>query len=239
MQRSNSLDGQVALITGAGTGIGAAIANSLSQSGAKIVLSGRTLERLESASKELLTESICLTCDVQDEAQIQNLIAKTIEHFGKLDILVNNAGTFGPTPFDEIKTSDLDQMLSTNLRAPFLLTQAAWPHLKASKGQIVNVSSVAGTRGFIGSSAYCASKFGLNGLTEVLALEGKQHGIRVFAVCPGAVATPLWERLEGQETLNRMMKPETVADLVLWMLTSPREVELEKVVIVNYASPWG
>ena len=236
---NSKLSGQVALVTGAGTGIGASIAKALASEGAKIVLCGRRMEPLQSVVAGLPTESLCLTCDVRDSEEVQACVANAIQRFGRLDILANNAGVFGIVPFEEMTAEYWDEVLDTNLKGAFHFSKAAWPHLKASKGQIVQISSIAGAQGFTGCSAYCASKHGLNGLSEVLAIEGKPHGIRILSICPGSVDTPLWQRLEGEETLARMMEPEDVADLVRWMVCSPRNMEFGKFTVTNFQSPWG
>ncbi len=179
------------------------------------------------------------TCDVRDPSSIEGTVAQCVEGLGRLDVLVNNAGVFGPTPVEEVTLDAWDEVLETNLRGPFLFARAAWGHLRSSHGQIVNISSVAGVQGFVGNSAYCASKFGLNGLSEVLALEGKAHGIRVFSVCPGSVDTDLWVPHSEESERARMMRPEAVADLVRWLVASPRSIAVAPVVVTNFSSPFS
>lgn len=232
------LEGLVALITGGGTGIGASIAKALTAEGARIALCGRREEPLSTVARQLGSDPLCLTCDVRREEQVNAAVEQAVSRFGRLDILVNNAGVFGIVPFEEMASEYWDEVLDTNLKGAFLFAKAAWPHLKQSKGQIVQVSSIAGSQGFTGCSAYCASKHGLNGLSEVLTIEGKPHGIRVLSVCPGSVDTPLWQRLEPAEVLEKMMRPEDIADLVRWMVCSPRNVEFGKFTVTNFNSPW-
>jgi NAD(P)-dependent dehydrogenase (short-subunit alcohol dehydrogenase family) len=233
-----TLQGQVALITGAGSGIGAAIARALSAEGAAIVLCGRRAEALAAIAQTLDGAHMCVPCDVRDEAQVQSAVEDAAEKLGRLDILVNNAGIFSQAPIEETTPEFWDDMLATNLRGPFLFARSAWPHLKQSRGQILNLSSVAGTQGFAGSSAYCASKFGLNGLSAVLAVEGKEHGIRVHSVCPASIETDMWLNSADDATRNRMMKPDQVADLVRWLLCSPRNLDIPQVVVTNFQSPF-
>ncbi|MBI5706513.1 MAG: SDR family oxidoreductase [Armatimonadetes bacterium] len=233
------LDGQVALVTGGGTGIGAAIAFVLAEEGVKIVLCGRRAEPLAEVADRLITDSLCLVCDVREASQVERTVARVVQQFGRLDILVNNAGIFQSVPFEETSTEQWDAIHDTNLRGAFLFSKAAWPHLKESKGQIVQVSSIAGSQGFSGCSAYCASKHGLNGLSEVLTIEGKPHGIRVLSVCPGSVDTPLWQALETDDVLERMMRVEDIAELCRYLVCSPRNIEHGKHIITNYQSPWG
>ena len=229
---------QVALVTGAGSGIGAAICHSLSASGYSLVLCGRREQPLTELASQLSTPTLTLTCDVREEAQIQNCVTKAVEKFGRLDVLVNNAGIFQPTPIDETPAQLWDGILSSNLRSAFLMSQAAWPHLKESQGQIMNISSISATMGFAGGAAYCASKFGMNGLTAVLAVEGKPFGIRAFAVCPAQVATPIWEARADEDQLQKMMTAEQIADLVAYLINSPRNINIAPVVISNFHNPW-
>jgi NAD(P)-dependent dehydrogenase (short-subunit alcohol dehydrogenase family) len=126
-----------------------------------------------------------------------------------------------------------------NLRGVFLLCRAAWPHLQKSRGQIVKVSSIAGVKGYVNNAAYSASKFGLNGLTEVLALEGQPHGIRVSAVCPGSVDTPIWDKQAPSAVRKKMMKPEATAALVVHLLSAPRALAFGPIVVQNFNDPWA
>lgn len=238
----NKLAQQTALITGAGSGLGVAIARALAVEGARCVLAGRRLEQLQMVSAKIKAaggEACAIVTDVSDENQIESLVQASAKIFGGIDILVNNAGLFRLAPFAETSTELLDQMLAVNLRGAFLLCRAVWPHLlQRGGGQIVNISSAAGVEGYVNSAAYSATKFGLNGLSEALALEGKPHNIRVFAVCPGAVETPIWEGQASAEVMRRMMKPEPVAELVRWLVTSPPQLDFDPVVIRNFRDPW-
>jgi len=230
----NKLANQIALITGAGSGLGA--------EGAQCVLAGRRLERLQTVGAEIKAaggKAYPIVTDLTDEAQLENLVRETVRLFGGVDLLINSAGIFRLAPFVETSTELLDQMLAVNLRGAFLLCRAVWPQLRRrGGGQIVNISSAAGVEGYVNSAAYSATKFGLNGLSEALALEGKPHNIRVFAVCPGAVETPIWEGQAPAEVMGRMMKPEPVAELVCWLVTSPRQLDFDPVVIRNFQDPW-
>jgi 3-oxoacyl-[acyl-carrier protein] reductase len=236
----NKLANQTALITGAGSGLGAAIARALASEGAWCVLAGRRPEPLERVRLEIRASARAIPTDVRDEAQIESLVVQTVAEFGGVDVLVNNAGVFHETPLAETTTALWDETMAVNLRGAFLLCRAAWPHMqKRGGGQIVNVSSVAGVQGYGDEAAYCASKFGLNGLTAALALEGKPHNIRVFAVCPGAVDTPIWDGLASSEVVHRMMKPEPIAELVRGLVTSPRNVDFGPIIVRNFKDPWA
>jgi 3-oxoacyl-[acyl-carrier protein] reductase len=177
--------------------------------------------------------------DVRDEAQIEGLVAQTVAEFGGVDILVNNAGVFHEAPLAETTTGLWDETIAVNLRGAFLLCRAVWPHLQTrGGGQIVNLSSVSGVQGYADEAAYCASKYGLNGLTAALALEGKPHNIRVFAVCPGAVDTPIWGDTAAPEVMRRMMRAEQIAELVRWLVAAPRNLDFGPIVVRNSTDPW-
>ncbi len=229
---------QVTIVTGAGSGLGAAIARALAADGAHCVLAGRRRQPLAAVAAGLASARV-VPCDVTDPAQVDHLMAETLREFGALNLLVNSAGVFQMRPFEETTRELWEATQAVNLSGPFLTCRAAWPHLKASRGQVVNVSSVAGVQGFAGSTAYCASKFGLNGLSAALALEGQPHGIRVFAVCPGNTDTPIWDGQAPPAVQRRMMRPEAVADLVRWLVAAPREVELGPVVMRPFTDPWA
>lgn len=233
------LTDQVFIITGGGTGLGAALAQALVNLGAHCVLTGRRERPLRQTAEKLGPLAHPHPADLTDVAQAQAVVAETANRFGRLDSLVNNAGVFEPKPFPEITLESFDRTLNVNLRSVFVLCQAAWPHLIASRGQIINISSVAGLEGYPGSAAYAASKFALNGLTEVLALEGEAHGIRAVAVCPAQIATPLWEQAAPPEVLARMMTAEQVAALVAHIITAPRNLKFDPVVVRNFTNPWA
>lgn len=230
---------QVAIITGAGSGLGAAIARALAGAGARCVLAGRRRAPVENLRTEIGGLASVIPCDVRDEAQVEDLIKQTVQAFGRIDILINNAGVFQMAALMQTTTALFDETLATNLRGAFLLCRAAWPHLQKSRGQIINVSSVAGVKGYANNAAYCASKFGLNGLTEVLALEGQPHGIRISAVCPGSIDTPIWEEQAPVAVRQKMMRPEATAALVLHMLSAPRAVAFGPIVLQNFSDPWA
>lgn len=235
------LAGAVAVVTGAGSGLGAAIALALAAEGAACVLAGRRREPLQAAVEAITAlggRAQAIPTDMADEAQVTALAAGTIEGFGRLDILVNCAGLMRQASLTQTSTALWDEILNVNLRGVFLLCRAAWPHLQASRGQIINISSMAAVQGYLDEAAYCASKHGMNGLTEVLALEGKPYGIRALAVCPAATETPLWDQDAPRTVRERMMKPAQVADLVRWLVLAPRNLDFGPVILRNFADPW-
>jgi 3-oxoacyl-[acyl-carrier protein] reductase len=219
----HSLDGQVALVTGAGRGIGRAIAEELALRGARVAVCARSAEQLDAtadAIRALGGAASSYPLDVRVEEQVESTVRRVVGDLGGLDILVNNAGTNRVERVERMARGDWDDVLATNLTGPFLVARAALDHLAARSGVIVNVSSVGGRPGvekFEGMSAYVASKYGLMGFTEVLALEARRRDVRVYAVCPGSVATRMLAETipDAAETLL----PEDVARAVAWLVT--------------------
>jgi NAD(P)-dependent dehydrogenase (short-subunit alcohol dehydrogenase family) len=237
------LDGQVALVTGASSGLGRATAVALAQAGADVALLARGKQDLEQTAAEVERagrRALVLVADLADAEQLTGAVARAVEAFGRVDVLVNAAGTDVPAPVAELATSDWDRVLAVNLRAPFVLARAVFPHMRAvGGGTIVNVSSVAGRRGWANAAAYCASKFGLTGLTQALAAEGRAHGVRACVLYPGAMATSwgVWspderERAQGgRPPASQALPPQEVAALVVWIATAPAELVLNEAVV--------
>jgi NAD(P)-dependent dehydrogenase (short-subunit alcohol dehydrogenase family) len=232
------LEGKAALVTGASSGLGRATVLALARAGADVALVARSRGELESAKDEVSKigrRALTLPVDLASEAETAGAVGRTVEALGRIDVLVNAAGTDVPGTVEELDVEGWDRTLAVNLRAPFLLSKAAFPRMReVGGGIIVNISSVAGKKGWANASAYCASKFGLTGFTEALADEGKEHGIRAIVLYPGAMATN-WgvfspeERQEGEPTKvspTRVLRPERVADLIVWLAASPPEFVL-------------
>jgi NAD(P)-dependent dehydrogenase (short-subunit alcohol dehydrogenase family) len=238
------VEGKAALVTGASSGLGRATAIALARAGADVALAARSKEELKSAEEEVSEfgrRALTLPVDLASETETAEAVGRSVETFGRIDILVNAAGTDVPGMVEQLSVEGWDRTLAVNLRAPFLLSKAAFPHMrKAGGGIIVNVSSVAGKKGWANASAYCASKFGLTGLTEALADEGKEHSIRAIVLYPGAMDTN-WgafspeERQEGgskEASPTRVLPPERVADLIAWLVASPQDFVLTEGIVL-------
>ncbi len=230
------LSGQVAVITGANSGIGRATARALSQAGAHVVLAARTRSTLEAVAQECShngAHALAIPTDVCSEPDIQALMAQTAERFGRLDILVTSAGgaTFGPIM--ESRTEDWDLLMNVNLRGTYLCCRHALTHMLARKsGHILNVLSIASQMILPGSSAYTASKFGALGLTKVIAAEVRSQGVKVTAVIPGAVNTPLWDKSGGDLDRAKMLSADDVANAMLNVITQPASIHTDELVLM-------
>lgn len=184
-----NFSGKVVVITGASSGIGAGAAEYLSTLGAKLVLTGRNEENLKKVAGKCKGEVLPLVSDVTIEADRVSLIEKTLKKFGKLDVLVNNAGIGDFGGINSTSMDAFDKVMNTNMRSVFHLTQLATPHLIKTKGNIVNISSVAGLRAFASATSYCMSKAALDQFTKCLALELAPQGVRVNSVNPAVIVT--------------------------------------------------
>jgi len=233
------LSDKVALITGAGRGIGRGIALGFAREGATVVLTARSQDQLESVAKEAVELSrapaIVHAANVADERQVEELFARVKNEFGRLDILVNNAGAFDGGPLDELSVEAWDRVINTNLRGPFLCTRAALRLMKPRKsGRIINIGSIAAQRVRPNSAPYAASKHGLWGLTQATALEGREYGVTCGAIHPGNVMVERRQSSGRTEDEEPMMTPDDIARVALLMATLPPHVEmLEAIVLPN------
>lgn len=228
------LMGQVALITGAGRGIGAALARKLANMGAKAVLCGRTrgpLEATAAAISQAHAEAIVAPCDVTDVRAVEDLARQVDSRFGRLDILVNNAGIGGfGGPLHQMPPDSWDRVLNTNLRGVFYCIRAFAPlMIRARSGHIINISSLAGKNPLPNGAAYAASKWGLNGLSYSVAEELRSHNIRVSIICPGSVDTELSPH-EGKDK-RKMLQPDDVAHVVGMLVTQAPESFVSEVLL--------
>jgi 3-oxoacyl-[acyl-carrier protein] reductase len=216
------LAGEVAIITGAGRGIGAAIASKLANLGATAVLCGRTRAAIESTAKSIAQaggKAEAMVCDVTSLQSVEAAAKQVESSFGRADILVNNAGIGGfGGPLHKLSPDGWEQILNTNLRGVFYAVRAFAPlMIRARSGHIINVSSLAGKNALPNGAAYAASKWGLNGLSYSLAEELRSHNIRVAVICPGSTNTDLSPHA-GKDPA-KMLQPEDVAHTVAMLVT--------------------
>ena len=227
------LDRQVAIITGAGSGIGQAIAEALAQVGVRVALAARTKTALDAVANTIHTSggtALVVPTDVGDEAQIEQLVTKTHAEWGRLDILVTSAGGASFGPLVESSTADWDSMMNINLRATYLCAKHALKIMLPQKsGHILNVLSLASYTALPGSAAYTASKFGALGLTKVMAAEVRSQGIKVTAVLPGSVNTPLWDKSGGDLDRNKMLSAIDVASAMLDVIAQPPGIYTDEI----------
>ncbi|WP_067813741.1 SDR family NAD(P)-dependent oxidoreductase [Nocardia inohanensis] len=219
-------EGRVAVVTGASSGLGQAVARSLSAGGARVFGVGRDEERLGAALDG--PETAWIAADLADPGAGAEVVRACVERFGGVDILVNAAGAHTMRHTAQVSDEEWQRDLAVNLSAPFFLSRAALPHLLESGGCIVNVASIAGLEGQAYSAGYCAAKHGLIGLTRAMALEFDGRGIRVNAVCPGGMTTPLLENFTFPEdpdytlimktaTARGLMDPAQVANVIAFL----------------------
>jgi 3-oxoacyl-[acyl-carrier protein] reductase len=215
-----------ALVTGATQGIGRATAFALGQAGYRVGVCARTAATVDALVRELEGEGIQsagAAADVSDPAQVSDAVARIVGVLGDVGLLVNNAGVLIARPFEELTLEDWETTMATNLRGLFLVTRAVLPAMRRRReGTVVNVASLAGRNGFVGGTAYAASKHGVLGFSRSLMLEVRKEGIRVIAVCPGSVDNGM---LRDQPLLksdpDRILRPEDVAQAILHAVQLP------------------
>lgn len=221
------LEGKNALITGAGRGIGRAIAEAFARQGCNIAALARSKDEIEETAalvRTLGVQAVALQCDVTQAPSVDAAFAAAEAALGPVDILVNNAGMARFKPFAGLSMEDWNETIASNLTSVFLCTQRVLPGMMARRaGRIINISSVSGLKPIAEQSAYCAAKHAVNGLTKTLALELHPFGIGVHAICPGGVVTRLAEEAMPERDKTGWMLPEDVAHAALFLATqSPR-----------------
>ncbi len=234
MEKDYPLAGQVAVVTGAGRGIGAAIARALSRLGATAILCGRTRAALESAAQAIAQaggKAEVVPCDVSNLESVETAAKHVERSFGRLDILVNNAGIGGfGGPLHQLPPDAWDQILNTNLRGVYYTTRAFAPMMiRARAGHIINISSLAGKNALPNGAAYAASKWGLNGLSYSMAEELRGQNIRVAVICPGSTNTDLSPHA-GKDH-SKMLQPEDVAHTVAMLVTQAPESFVSEILL--------
>jgi len=215
-----------ALVTGATEGIGRATAFALGRAGFRVGVCARTAQRVDQVVEALRAagiEAAGAPADVTDPVQVSAAVERLTGALGEIGVLVNNAGVLIARPIEELSLDDWDTTMATNVRSLFLMSRAVLPAMRRRReGTIVNVASLSGRHGFVGGSAYCASKHAVLGFSRALMLELRREGIRVVAVCPGSVATAMMRDQPMLKTNpDRILEPEDVADVILSAVRLP------------------
>lgn len=225
----------VALITGGSSGIGLAIARALGKVGIRVSICGRDPRKLHQAEADLKQQGIPVfahPCDVSRRDQVEQWVRRSVETFGQVDILVNNAGVALWAPVEAITDEHWETQMAINLKGTLYCVQAALPHLKARpRGYVINISSICGKVGFAASAAYSASKFGVMALSDSLREEMIPHRVKVTAICPGYVATPLVA--DAPVPQEEMIRPEDIAETVLYLLRLSDWAVVKEIVITR------
>jgi NAD(P)-dependent dehydrogenase (short-subunit alcohol dehydrogenase family) len=230
------LGGRVALVTGGGGGLGAALCRALGAAGALVIAGDVRLDAAEAVAGEVRAaggKAVAARVDVADARSADEAVRAAAAQFGALDVLVNNAGTDLTAPFETLSPADWDRILGVNLRGPFLMARAAFPLMRArGRGHIVNIVSTAAKRAWANAAAYHASKWGLLGLSHALHVEGRPHGVKVTAVIAGGMRTPFL--LDRFPDLNPglLQDPAHVARAVRFVLGQPDETVVPEITVL-------
>jgi NADP-dependent 3-hydroxy acid dehydrogenase YdfG len=235
-----SIENQVAVVTGAGRGIGRAIAVELGRMGAKVVLAARSREQLEDTGRAIGATASVVPVDVRRQEDLQRLFETTAGAIGPVDILVNAAGIgiFGPVV--DFKDEDFDALIETNLKGIFFACRLVLPSMiERKRGHIVNIASIAGKVGSANRAVYCASKFGVVGFTESLAEELRQYGIRASVICPGSTDTRFSGGGAPSKAREKMLRPEDVAHAVRMIVTQEPNSFISEIIMRPTQKPGG
>ena len=236
------LQEKVAVVTGASTGIGKSIAAAFATEGAKTVLASRSREKLEVAAKEIQDSggtTLVVPTNVSVEVDVEDLFRQVMEAFGRVDILVNNAGITTKAPTDELTLEAWQGVIDVNLTGAFLCSREAFKIMKRQQsGRIINIGSISAKVPRPNSAPYVTSKFGLEGFTRSLALDGREHGISVCILHPGNTATPIWEGREEQAQKEGVMSPDDLARVAVTMATLPPDVNVLESIVLPVKMPF-
>jgi len=234
------LKDQVAIVTGGGRGIGRAISLAFAKEGANVAVVAKTESEIESVAEDIRKTgvlSLAIKADVSVEEQVEAMVKKVMEEFGRIDILVNNAGFAKHGYIYEVETDVWDLTMNVNLRGVMLCTRAVFKNMmKQGNGYIINISSGAGKGGGARYSTYSTSKFGVIGFTQSIAIEGREYGIKASVICPGPVATRMRAGNHPGEDPTKILQPQDIADLALFLVSQPKRVYIGEVVIFPFPS---
>lgn len=227
------LNGKIVWITGSSSGIGKAAAFQFAEKGARVVVSARSVDKIDEIVGEINANgdsALAIPCDVTKNSQVVALVAGVKKTWGDIDILVNNAGVGTFKNILDLEENEWDEMMEINIKSAFLCSKAVLPSMIENKsGHIINIGSVAAKQPFENSGGYCASKYGMLGFTEVLRLENRKHGIKVSAVHPGATSTPIWGGSDVDHRL--MMSAVDVAKSILSLCELDESTMVEEIVL--------
>jgi NAD(P)-dependent dehydrogenase (short-subunit alcohol dehydrogenase family) len=236
MTADAALDGRVVLVTGGAGGLGAALCRTLGEAGMLVIAGDVRLDAAEAVAAEVRAaggKAVSARVDVTDEGACEEAVREALAEFGALDAVVNNAGTDLTVAFEALSAADWDRILGVNLRGPFLIARAAFPHMRArGHGHIVNIVSTAAKRAWANAAAYHASKWGLLGLSHALHVEGRPHGVKVTAVIAGGMRTPfLLDRFPELDP-GLLQDPAHVARAVRFVLAQPDETVVPEITVL-------
>jgi 3-oxoacyl-[acyl-carrier protein] reductase len=236
------LAGKVAVVTGASSGIGKAIALRFAEEGAQVVVAARRKALCEQTARQILRsggKAFVIQTDVSVESQVEALFDKTVRHYGRLDIAVNNAGIFGGRRIGETTTKAFDEVMSVNLRGTFFCCRAAFKHMKTQGGGvIINMSSVAGVQAWSGTGVYSASKHGIMALSKALADEGRAFNIKVSAICPAGVADELVDATPEEILASEKINPFDIAETAVYLAALGKFAVVQELVVHRLGADW-
>ena len=234
-----NLSGQIALVTGGGTGIGKAIAKAILAEGAKVIIVGRKEEILKEAQAELGSDVEMMTCDVTQEDQVKKVYENIMSNHGKIDILINNAGMAAKAKSYEMNYDLWKKVVDVNLNGAFLCAREAMKIMVNQKsGRIINIGSISGQMSRPENAPYTATKFAIEGLTRALALDGRDHGVAVSVIHPGNAATNIWKGREEISEREGLIPLEDLGKLAVTMLTMSPNVNILGSVILPITQPY-
>ena len=239
MNNEHDLAGKVVLITGAGSGLGAATAQAFARAGACVVcldVDGQAVEGVCKSLNEQGAQSIATICNVRDETDVGRAVQEVLDRFGQVDVVVNNAAVDHTASVDEMTVEQWDRVIGVNLRGPFVVAKAVLPSMKSRKdGHIINVTSTAAQRAWANASAYHASKWGLVGFSRGLGVEGRPYNIRVTTIVPGGMKTHFFDRFAEQgipmPPEENLQDPANVAEAIVFAARMPRQSVVQEIMV--------